>query len=386
MEYLGLKTELLEQAQAFWTAKEICQQPDCWQQTMALIDSQRQAIDHFLAPLFEKKALRIILTGAGTSAFSGEVLVPFFNQLTKHHAVAIATTDLVSNPYQYLDEEQPTLLISFARSGNSPESAAAVQLVNQVVKHSYHLIITCNQNGKLYQDYHRCENVYALALPPQTNDNGFAMTSSFSSMTLATAIIFLQPHFAAALVKQVIVTTSQFIQQQHKRVKTIAAQEVERIVYLGSGGFKGLAQESALKLLELTAGEVVAMYDTPLGFRHGPKSIINDQTIVIVYLSNNPYTRQYDIDLCQEILRDQKVKELLILTSKPEPALPQHLQFCLDGLADETDLALAFPYVVFAQMFSFYRSLLSGHTTDNPCPSGEVNRVVQGVIIHPYQP
>lgn len=386
MDYLGIATESLEQANAIWTAKEICQQPDCWNQTATLIDAQRPEIEKFLAPLTAQNELRIILTGAGTSAFSGEVLLPFFNQLTAYRTFAIATTDLVSNPYQYLTKDKPTLLVSFARSGNSPESAAAVQLVNQIVDDSYHLIITCNQDGKLYQENHAADNAYTIALPPQTNDKSFAMTSSFSSMTLATALIFFQPHFDTTLVQQLAALTEQFIAKQHPQIKTIAAEPVERIVYLGSGGFKGLSQESALKLLELTAGEVVAIYDTPLGFRHGPKSIINANTTVIVYLSNNAYTRQYDIDLCNEILRDNKVQRLVVLSAELESRLPAENQICLGALAEGSDIALAFPYITFAQMFSFYRSFLTGHTTDNPCPTGEVNRVVQGVTIHHYQP
>ena len=351
---------------------------------MELIKAQRTEIDQFLAPLLQNPALRIILTGAGTSAFSGEVLLPFFNQFTTLQAFAVATTDLVSNPYQYLTKEKPTLLISFARSGNSPESAAAVDLANQIVDDSYHLIVTCNQNGKLYQENVNADNAYALALPPQTNDNGFAMTSSFSSMTLAATIIFFQPQFNRSLVEQIADTAKRFINTQHTSVKAIAAESVERIVYLGSGGFKGLAQESALKLLELTAGEVVAIYDTSLGFRHGPKSIINAKTTVIVYLSNNPYTRQYDIDLCNEILRDGKVQRLVVLTAETEIRLPREIQLALGALSEASDMALALPYITFAQMFSFYRSFLTGHTTDNPCPTGEVNRVVQGVTIYPY--
>lgn len=235
-----------------------------------------------------------------------------------------------------------------------------------------------------YQENVNADNAYALALPPQTNDNGFAMTSSFSSMTLAATIIFFQPQFNRSLVEQIADTAKRFINTQHTSVKAIAAESVERIVYLGSGGFKGLAQESALKLLELTAGEVVAIYDTSLGFRHGPKSIINAKTTVIVYLSNNPYTRQYDIDLCNEILRDGKVQRLVVLTAETEIRLPREIQLALGALSEASDMALALPYITFAQMFSFYRSFLTGHTTDNPCPTGEVNRVVQGVTIYPY--
>lgn len=384
MSYLGIEIQLLEQANALWTAKEICQQPACWRQTAELVAKQRQALDAFLAPLLRQADLHIILTGAGTSAFSGDVLLPFFNQFTSLKAQAIPTTDLVSNPYQYLKKHRPTLLVSFARSGNSPESASAVKLVNQIVDQGYHLIFSCNQEGKLYRENYATENVCALILPPQTNDKGFAMTSSFSSMTLAAVLVFFQPHFCCDVVEKLSYITQDFIEKKHQQIKALASNDVDRVVYLGSGGFKGLSQESALKLLELTAGEVVAIYDTPLGFRHGPKSIINAQTAVFVYLSNDFYTRQYDIDLCNELLRDGKVSNLVILTAQLDHRLPAERQICLEGLSDLSDLALVFPYITFAQMFAFYRSYLMGHTTDNPCPTGEVNRVVKGVIIHSY--
>ena len=55
---------------------------------------------------------------------------------------------------------------------------------------------------------------------------------------------------------------------------------VSRVVYLGSDVLKGVAQESALKVLELTAGKVVALHDSPMGFRHGPKSVTDDDTVI----------------------------------------------------------------------------------------------------------
>ncbi len=80
----------------------------------------------------------------------------------------------------------------------------------------------------------------------------------------------------------------------------------KRIVYLGSGGLQGAARESALKVLELTAGKLAAFYDSPTGFRHGPKSLVDNETLVVVFVSSHPYTRQYDLDLLAELRRDNR--------------------------------------------------------------------------------
>src|SRR5690606_18712074 len=84
-------------------------------------------------------------------------------------------------------------------------------------------------------------------------------------------------------------------------IEKLMKNDFSRLVYLGSGVFEGLSRESALKLLELSAGKVATLYDTTLGFRHGPKSYINKDTNIIVYLSNNPYTRKYDVDMLKEL-------------------------------------------------------------------------------------
>lgn len=89
------------------------------------------------------------MTGAGTSGFVGETCEPYLKRLLDKKVEAIATTDLVANPKNYFIKDVPTLLISFARSGNSPESIHAVKLANEIVKELYQVIITCNESGKL---------------------------------------------------------------------------------------------------------------------------------------------------------------------------------------------------------------------------------------------
>jgi tagatose-6-phosphate ketose/aldose isomerase len=157
------------------------------------------------------------------------------------------------------------------------------------------------------------------------------------------------------------------------------------MVYLGSGSLKGLAHESALKVMELTAGRVVAMGDSPLAFRHGPKSVLDDTTLVVMYLSNDPHTRAYDLDLLSELRRSQGDENVLAVSAdRGDPAVGEPW-WQLPDAADLGDEALAIPAVVCAQLLALHSSLALGLTADNPFPSGEVNRVVQGVRIHSLQ-
>ena len=69
--------------------------------------------------------------------------------------------------------------------------------------------------------------------------------------------------------------------QREDAIQKIVDLHFDRIIYLGSGSLEGLAKESQLKILELTAGKIVTAFDSPLGFRHGPKSFVNEKSLVL---------------------------------------------------------------------------------------------------------
>lgn len=385
MTHLGIEVAELEAKKGFWTAKEIEQQPSCWTQTLSIIEEYRSSAQAFLSPLFAKENLRIVMTGAGTSAFAGKALAPILSKVLNRRVEAIATTDIVSNPYQYFAEDIPTVLVSFARSGNSPESVHAVDLASQVLSECFHLVVTCNPDGQLFTRCEKDERSLAVLMPAETNDQSFAMTSSFSSMMMAAfSLLAFEQNFSQAF-ENVCKQTESLIKEICNPISKIVDNNAKRVIYLGSGGFQGLAQESALKLLELTAGKVVAMYDSPLGFRHGPKSIVDSETLIVVYISNDDYTRQYDLDLLTELRRDNKAQQVIAVAAKLDDVVTNGEYVHIEGLENADDIELIFPYLIVAQVYSFFHSLALDITPDNPCPTGEVNRVVQGVIIHEFQ-
>jgi tagatose-6-phosphate ketose/aldose isomerase len=382
MAKLGRDEGELHALGALATACEIEQQPAMLRKTHAALVAGKDALERFLRPLLDRTAMRVILTGAGTSGFIGECLAPHLAAQLPCRVEAIPTTDLVCAPYLYFEADTPTLLVSFGRSGNSPESVAALDLADQFVGEIHHLAITCNAHGALARKTGTASQGMTILLPEETHDQGFAMTSSFSCMTYAALAALSGIDRMAARIDRVAQAVESVIATQAGAMKTLAGRGYERAVYLGSHVFKGLAREAALKLLELTDGGMIAAFDSPLGFRHGPKTIVNDRTLVVMFLSNDAYARRYDVDLLEEIRRDRKSGGMLAISGREEGIPAGVDQILIPAMAGAQDVDLLVPFIAGPQIFAFEEAIGRGLSPDNPNVSGTVNRVVQGVRIH----
>ena len=382
------KEELLELG-AEITTREIYQQPDVLKEAFEAYQEKREEITAFLQDIAAKHDyIKVILTGAGTSAYVGDTLVPYFKEVydeRKWNFNAIATTDIVANPQTYLKKEVPTVLVSFARSGNSPESVATVDLAKALVDELYQVTITCAAEGKLALQAHGDDRNLLLLQPAASNDAGFAMTSSFTSMML-TALLVLDPEEFAVKSKrfEVLSNLSRKVLDNAADVKELVDLEFNRVIYLGAGPFFGLAHEAQLKILELTAGQVATMYESPVGFRHGPKSLINEDTVVLVFGTTTDYTRKYDLDLVREVAGDQIARRVVLLSDQAF-GLENVKEVALGCGGVLNDVYRVFPYIVYGQLFALLTSLKVGNRPDTPSPTGTVNRVVQGVIIHEFK-
>ena len=379
-DHLGIPEAELSASGALWTAREIEQQPRMLERTHELVAGLHAQINDFVSPVTGQRGARVILTGAGTSAYIGQCLAPLLDRQLAANVSAVPTTDLVSAPRLYLEPDQPLLLVSFGRSGNSPESLAAVELAESLVADVRHLVITCNPDGALGRVGVR--QSMTVSLPEETHDVSFAMTSSFSCMMYATLAAFSEAGAMDARIGPIADATERMIDTTQHAIGGLVQSGFDRVVYLGSGLMQGLAREASLKLGELTNGAVATCFESPLGFRHGPKTFITDRTLVMVFVSNDPLTHRYDLDLIDELRGDRCAGRVIEISTRNRAAHAADT-ILVTGMDAAADVDLLWPYIAVAQCYAFAASRAMGLSPDNPNTQGTVNRVVQGVRLYP---
>ena len=368
------------------TAEEISKQPKTWTDVWEEAYNQQEDIKDFFNEIFKQKKFNIVLTGAGSSAFIGNVVTTTWKNIFDKPTQAIPTTDLVTHFTDYIHTGSTLLLISFARSGNSPESNAAIQLANSHCQQVFHLIITCNPDGKLAKMEGR-DNTYVFLLPDGAEDKSLAMTNSFTSMTLAAMLI---PQLLMGSDKNEIDQQIERLSQYGQKIvqdyadifHEISLNEFNKIVFLGSGSKWGIARESHLKVQELTDGKVVGKFDSFLGFRHGPKAIIDDQTLLVYLISNKQDVFQYEKDLISQIHAHDIGVTTLAITEKPYDIINTDYTVTIEKESYIDDNLWAIACTLPAQIIGFYKSLALNYDPDNPSPDGTISRVVEGVTIY----
>ena len=364
------------------TYKEIFQQPKVWLKTLNYVRAHKDGIKAF-TDKYLQEGYEIVLTGAGTSAYIGDALEPALYNTDFKGAKAIATTDIITNPEMFFDKDSKVLLVSFARSGNSPESVGAIRTVEKTAGKVAHIFITCNKDGHLART--QGDNILCLLLPPETNDLSLAMTSSYSTMLLCCSMVanISRIEEDAPLIEEVAACVEKTMAQYEPALQELASRDFNRAIFLGSGPLKGVAEECRLKLQELTDGAVMCAFDSFLGFRHGPKAVVNDKTLMVYLLSPNPNVRRYELDLIRQVKANNNlVASVAVCHGKPD----------LEGLCDlcvEIDLPPVIPscygcisFIFVAQLLGMFKSIDLGLSPDSPSVSGNISRVVEGVTVY----
>lgn len=369
------------------TIREIAHQPKMWMDTYDIVMDRKQDIEEFLSANSINKDTEIILTGAGSSAYIADTAVCEYMKAGFVHAKAVATTDIVSAPSYFLSPS-PKLFISFGRSGNSPESVAAYEVANKCCSGSHHLIITCNPDGELAKRVEPGKDL-VIVLPDGTNDRSLAMTSSFTSMLVTSLLCKNVKTLAAERAK--LQAAADFAEsiiagEAADKIAKLAEKKIKRAVFLGSGPLKGIACESHLKLQELTDGGIVCAFDSFMGLRHGPKAVINEETLVVYLLSEDPYTRQYELDLIEQVEHDNHPAAQVVLSVTPS-GVKDILDFEINAPQPEAlkdNEYVCAPFVLVGQLAGYFFSLDHGLSPDNPSVRGAISRVVSGVKIYKY--
>jgi tagatose-6-phosphate ketose/aldose isomerase len=365
----------------FHTLKEVCQQPWTWARTCERMTGLR---DPLLASMSGLKSL--VFTGSGSSEYAGDcVRLPLQNELAMC-VESVSGGNLLVHGAKALPKDRPGLLVSLARSGNSPESTGAVKILLESEPAYRHLIVTCNEGGSLAKTWHDHKDVLVVALPPETNDESLVMTSSFTNLTLAARFLGLldRPDAYRKLCATQSRICRDLLSTYFDVLSRIASTEFRRAAFLGSGTRYSAAREASLKMLEMTSGRVTTVSESFLGLRHGPMSFVHEDTLVVCQLSSDSRTRAYELDLLAELDRKKLgLGKVIIGDDVPGSAVRTGDEIIqCPGLGELGDDDGAIIFVVVAQLLAFFRCLEEGLRPDSPSEGGVISRVVESFPLH----
>ena len=357
------------------TYAEIHSQPAIWRAWAPELTRHISTIHEWLR---EKNHDEVWFCGAGTSAFIGQAVAFYMNS---HSPLArfrsVATTDFVAQPGSFLRQQGKLLVVSFGRSGNSSESIGTLDALDVLRPGFDRLHITCNAQGVLAtRSAPGPGELRTVILPAQTDDAGFAMTSSYTTMLL-TALACFDMQAPQPMSEMLC----RLADAGEALLSSFAAQPAgswtgpERAVFLGSGVLLAVARESALKVVELTSGQVPTLWDSTLGFRHGPKAFFTSRSCAYVLISSDPHTQRYDLDLAQEIRRQYGENTVVTIGSSPD------CNFKLPTIGNDGWTAVL--YVLRAQYLAMEWSHARGLNVDDPFAGKNLTRVVSGVTLYP---
>jgi|SRR5438067_3830106 len=380
-ELLARSPQEQESRGYFHTLREICQQPSTWistsRQMCGSISSLRSCVGDIT---------NLVLTGSGSSEYAGHCL-----HLVLQNELAITTQPIsaglvLTHGAKALPPLRPGLMVSFARSGDSPESEGALSLLLETQPEFRHLVLTCNAKGKLAQKFRKHPGVHVIALDDVTNDRSLVMTSSFTNLVLAARVIGLldATERYEALCRALSAIAAALIEKYFGTFARIGEMGFKRAVFLGSGSRVGAAREAALKMAEMTAGGVTSIWESYLGLRHGPMSCVHRDTLIVCFLSSDKNLRAYEADLLREL--DQKhlgLLKVVVGERVPQNVLREgDVAIECPGLTEVGDENAPVIDVIAGQLLGFFRCIQDGLRPDSPSRDGVISRVVQSFTLH----
>ena len=364
------------------TLREILQQPPTWLGTASRLSGEHTAA--MLRELLAAKPAHIVFTGSGSSLYVGECLAPVLQAALGIPCLAIAAGTLLTSRRGVLPPGRG-LLVSIARSGDSPESTGVVDQVLAAEPGYAHLAITCNAQGQLATRYRDEPRMHVLLLDEATNDRSLVMTSSFTNLLLAGSGL---RHVASGdpeprLADAAAAVAGALLERHGEAIAAAAQRSVDGVAYLGSGAAFGAARESALKMLEMTGGAVRTLPETFLGLRHGPMSWLADDSLVVAFLAAEPSVRGYEYDLLRELTRKGLGdRRIVVGESIPADVLGAHgVAVELPGLYALEEAQQLMIHVMVGQLLAFFRCLALEQKPDAPS-QGVLTRVVEAFAIH----
>lgn len=344
------------------TYTEILQQPREWRSTLEWAIQNRE----YIRDLFGEKERPVAFVGCGTSHYLGICASAIFAKIGGRMSRPVPGAEAFLFPDLYGiggagKAAKDTIMVFISRSGETTETILAQRYFKENIGGKT-AALTCREESTLAKeaDY---------LLPAQgVDEKSVVMTGSFTSMLLliaASAGIISRNNGYIDELGLLPDECARLISEYEEPVKGIIRENaIERFIFLGSGPFYGAANEGMLKMKEMTLSWSEAYHS--LEFRHGPKSVINDNTLISYLISDSGF--EYERVMPEEfkaygalnlIFRTAGMAEKMELSS-----VGTDLVCTLgDGLSEYSRLIAIVPVL---QLLAYYQALQKDIDPDSP--------------------
>ena len=365
-------------------------QPYLWLEGVKIIEQNRERIKKFIDQIKSIKSLKIYLVGAGSSAKAAALVENYIRKATGLDVYSISSTNLITQPDNYISQDCPGLLVSFGSSGNTTEGIEAVELFKEKCSKLYQMLIICSNKGEIVGKYSNQKDVLYVPIPEGTKGRSMAATGEFTLLIQYALMMFDIDRFDyyADMFKNANADAEYFFEKDIYKVHSIANKKYDVIAALGSNALTALASEMCLKISELSSGLQSSQFHPILEFRHGPKLIMNSKSLVSFFISSNPHTMKYEIDMLRECSENKRNSTIAAVSmdynEKIDENCDYYFYFNRNGFSYRDDSHIIFQYALYLQSLAILKSIDLGISPDKlgSDVSGFVNKVAQGVKIY----
>ncbi len=332
---------------------EILSQPRCWSACLASLREQKtlEAIrDRFAG------THNWLFVGCGSSYYVALAATASMTSITGHQARALPASEILLYPELALPSTKDAVAVLISRSGQTSEVLKVAELLK--TRKFPTMAITCDPGQPL-------ERIADATISlPAADEQSTVMTRSFTSMLLVLqelAAVFAGNSRLSDLLRAMPADTSPLLETLPSKIcDFVKTHRFADYVCLGQGPFYGLACEYALKTTEMSLGYAQSFHT--LEFRHGPKSIVGPETLLVFLLSENGDPAE------REVLEEMKSLRgtTLVVTNKADARVRAASDLLVELSLDVPELARLAPFLLAGQLLGLYTGLHKGLNPDLP--------------------
>lgn len=269
------------------TYREILSQPQIWAQ---VIDGFLPQVERWRQFWAEAAPTHLLFTGCGSAYFAGQTLAFVAWDLLRLPSVAVPASELWLHGEPSIPEGENVrpLVVALSRSGETSETISGVRRYaspHQSASRCSVVAITCNPDSKLA----RLGDFVLAAEAAQ--EQSIVQTRSLTSMVLLALgmlavwagderIAAWNDKSLAGFLQSLPAALDRLLAAYHEVICELGEfDQFDRFFYLGTGVYRGFANEAMLKMKEMSFSQSESFHT--LEFRHGLGANVTPSSLIV---------------------------------------------------------------------------------------------------------